>query len=280
MNTRTTGLAVIFALLLLVSTGGILYHYATGYDYPASPASTFELNVLNDPYELVFLVPAGLIGLWALRRGSTWGPLIVAGVALTFAYNYALLSMGQQNLWIFLWTAKIALSGTAVCLAWSHLPKGPGRRTWQGSALAAYLGLSVVLFSAMMAQRLLGSATGRTVDMAMQGAGALDWGEPFLRDPIFFFTMICPVQLAAVIGLLRGTEWGARAAALSSTFGPFMVSAILFTGPLKEYLQKGAVSPAMWQMSAIMVLLAAIPSVLGLLWLANGDRSQTPTHRA
>ena len=51
-------------------------------------------------------------------------------------------------------------------------------------AVLAYLALTLILFSGLMGQRLWASANGRTVDMALQGAGSLDWGEPFLRDPL------------------------------------------------------------------------------------------------
>jgi len=271
MNRRTTGLTTIFGLLLVVTLGGILYHHLTGYHYPASPAMNFEVNTLNDPYELFFLVPAGLIGLRAMRKGSAWGPLLIAGVATNFAYNYAMLVTGRQNLWIFLWTIKLALSGTAVCLVWDLLPSGPGHRSRPGLAVAVYLMVTFLAFSGMMGQRLLASATGRTMDMAMQRFGVLDWGEPFLRDPVVFFSLALPVVITAILGLWRGTDWGGRAASLSSAWIVSIVSVILFTGPLKEYLQTGSVSPAMWRMSAIMVL-AAAPAVWSLLWLAKGER--------
>lgn len=273
MNRRTLGLSTVFGLLLAVTLGGILFHHFTGYLYPASPAGTFELNVLGDLYEAFFLVPLGLIGLWALQKGSVWGPLLIAGVATYFAYNYAMIVTGRQNLWIFLWTAKLALSGAATCLVWNHLPSRPDGSAKPRFAIAAYLALVLVAFSGMMGQRLLASATGRTVDMTMQGAGVLDWGEPFLRDPIIFFSLLCPVLVAAVVGLVRGTDWGSKAASLSSAWSVSMVGIVLFTGPFKEYLQKGAVSPAMWQMSVIMVV-AAAPAVWSLIWLTGHPRSQ------
>lgn len=271
MNKQTSGLTTVFGLLLVVTLGGILHHYFTGYHYPASPASMFELNVLGDLYEAFFLVPVGLIGLWATRKGSAWGPLLIAGVAANFAYNYAMLVTGRQNLWIFVWTIKLALSGTTVGLVWNLLPSGPGRPSRPGLAVTLYLILTVLAFSGMMGQRLLASATGRTLDMTMQGVGILDWGEPFLRDPIVFFSLACPVVIAAILGLWRGTDWGGRAASLSSAFIVSIVSVILFTGPLKEHLQTGSISPAMWRMSAIMVL-AAAPAVGSLIWLAKGER--------
>ncbi|HHW14754.1 MAG TPA: hypothetical protein GXX28_07450 [Firmicutes bacterium] len=42
-----------------------------------------------DLYEALLLVPVGLIGLWALRKGA-WGPLVVAAVSIHFVYNYAM----------------------------------------------------------------------------------------------------------------------------------------------------------------------------------------------
>lgn len=70
MNRQTTSVTTAFALLLAVTLAGIIYHYATGYHYPATPASTFELNVLGDLYEAFFLVPAGLVGIWCMRKRS------------------------------------------------------------------------------------------------------------------------------------------------------------------------------------------------------------------
>lgn len=268
---QSRGLSLIFGLLLVVTAGGIIYHYLSGYHYPATPAFSFELNVLGDLYELFFLVPAGLIGLLALRRGVVLGPLLIAGVASNLTYNYAMATTGRQNLWIFLWTLKLALAGTTVALVWKLLPKGPARRSQAGLAIAGYFGLTLLIFGKMMGQRLLASALGRTMDMTMQGAGVLDWGEPFLRDPIIFFALACPVMLTAILGLYRGTEWGGRAASLSGVFIVSIVSLVLFTGPLKEYLQTGSISPAMRSMSAIMVLAAAI-SVWAVMWLARGER--------
>ncbi|NPV81773.1 MAG: hypothetical protein HPY52_16190 [Firmicutes bacterium] len=175
MNRQTMGVTTIFGLLLVVTLGGILYHYFTGYHYPASPASTFELNVLGDLYEAFFLVPVGLAGLWGMRKGSAWGPLLIAGVAANLAYNYAMPVTGRQNLWVFLWIVKLALSGTAVCLVWNLLPSGPGRRARSGLVVAMYLTVVFLAFSGMMGQRLMASATGRAMDMTMQEAGSLDW---------------------------------------------------------------------------------------------------------
>lgn len=275
---RIAGVASVFGLLLAVTLGGILYHSISGFDYPASPASNFELNVLGDLYEAFLLVPVGLIGLWSLRKGSAWGPLLIAGVAANLAYNYAMLVTGRQNPWIFLWTIKLALAGTAVCLVWDFLPSGPGRPTRTGSAVTVYLAVGLVMMGAMMVQRLLASATGRTLDMTMQTSGVLDWGEPFLRDPIIFFSLASPVIVAAILGLWRGTDWGGRAASLASVFVVSIVSIVLFTGPLKEYLQTGSVSPAMWGMSVFMVL-AAAPAAWSAVWLARSE-DRPPTRQA
>jgi hypothetical protein len=279
MNRRTVGLTTVFALLLFVTAGGILYHYISGYDYPASPAFWYELNVLGDLYEAFITVPVGLLALWLLRKHSPWGPLLIAGVAANLTYNYAMVITGQQNLWIFFWTVKLALAGTAVCLVWEHLPAGTGRPARPRVAVGGYLLLVLLIFGKMMGQRLLASATGTTVSMTMEaGAAAVDWAEPMLRDPVIFFALATPVIIAGILGLWRGTDWGARAASLSSVFLVTIVSLILFTGPLKEYLQTGSVSPALWGISAMMTL-AAVPAVLALVWLAKGERSR-PEHRA
>lgn len=269
MNKQTISVTTTaFAILLAVTLGGIICHHATGYHYPATPASAFELNVLGDLYEAFFLIPVGLVGIWCIRRRSVWGPLLIAGVAANLAYNYAMLVTGRQNLWVFLWIVKLALSGTVVCLVWSLLPSGPDRRTRSGLVVAVYLAVVLLAFSGMMGQRLLASATGRAVDMTMQEAGSLDWGEPFLRDPIVFFSLACPVVVAAILGVWQGTHWGGRAASLSSVFIVSIVTVVLFTGPLKECLQTGAISPAMWSTSAVMVL-AAAPAVWAVSWLAR-----------
>lgn len=169
---------------------------------------------------------------------------------------------------MFLWVAKLALAGTTVCLVWSLLPSGPGRRSGAGSTVAAYLVLVLVALSGMMGQRLLASATGRAVDMTMRVAGPLDWGEPYLRDPIIFLAQACPVMVTAILGLLRGTEWGGRAAALSSAFLVSILSVVLFTGPLKEYVQSGSISAAMGRMSVVLAL-AVAPAVWAMVWLVR-----------
>ncbi len=66
VHVRSHGLSVICALLLLLTLAGIIYHRVSGYRYPVSPAFSFEINVLGDIYEALFLVPVGLVGLWLL----------------------------------------------------------------------------------------------------------------------------------------------------------------------------------------------------------------------
>lgn len=271
MNKNTTGLTIVFGLLLAVTLGGIVLHQLTGYHYPTTPAQAYEMNVLGDIYEAFIAVPVGLIGLLALRKGRTWGPLLIAGVAVHFGYNYAMAVMGRQNLWIFLWTAKVALAGTTFCLVWNLLPAGPGRRTKAGLAVIAYLALVLVVFGGLMGQRLLASATGRTMEMTMEGKAAVDWGNPILRDPIVFFALFGPLLIAGIIGLWQGTDWGGRTAALSGAFGASMSCIVLFTGPLMEFLKTGAVSPAMWKMSLI-IFLAGAAAVWSLVWLVRSER--------
>lgn len=265
---RGQTLALVFGLVLFVTLAGIICHRVTGYHYPVSPAFSFEINVLGDIYEAFLLVPVGLVGLWLLRMGSPWGPLLIAGMAANLTYNYAMVVTGRQNLWIFFWIVKLALSGTTVCLAWSLLPSGPSRLLKQRFLVMGYLVIVLLVFSRLMGQRLLASASGRAVDMSMREIGALDWGEPFLRDPIVFFSLACPVTIAAILGLWRGADWGARAASLSSVWILSILTLILFTGPLKEFLQTGSISGPMLGMSAIMVI-AAIPAVWSLIWLVT-----------
>ncbi|NLG68835.1 MAG: hypothetical protein GX496_04580, partial [Firmicutes bacterium] len=233
MSSRLRGLVGAFGALLVVTAVSILVHRLSGYDYPASQAATFELNVLGDVYEAFFLVPVGLVGLWALRRGSPWGPLVVAGVATNLAYNYAMLLTGRQNLWVLVWIAKLALAATVSALVWASLPAGPGRPTRAGRWVSGYRLAATVPFAGMMLRRLLASATGASVDMAMQAAGPLDWGAPARRDPVLFLALVCPLVGAAVAGTWQGTEWGGRAAAMSSAFIVSIGSIVLFTGPLK-----------------------------------------------
>lgn len=267
------GVTTVFGLLLAITLGGIVYHQISGYGYPASPAFDYELNVLGDLYEAFFLVPVGLIGLWAKRKGSAWGPLLIAGVAVNLAYNYAMASTGRQNLWIFLWIAKLALSGVTLCLVWPSLPAGPSLSRRSRWIVAAYLAIIAVMFSGMMGRRLLASASGRTLEMTMQEAGAVDWGEPVLRDPVIFFAFALPIFVAGIGGLPRIAEWGGRAAALSCAFVVSMVTIILFTGLVKEALLTGTVSPAMWATSVMMVVVA-VPAALFLTWFGAAERKR------
>lgn len=263
-----------FGLLLLITAAGILVHVITGLDYPAPKDLHYEFNVLFDLYEGLLLVPLGLLSLVAYVREAKWGAVLMAAVAATTAYNYAMLVTGQQNMWVFLWTTKLALSGTCVAMLWSELPELPTGSSRRGRYLTAvYLILFGLLFAAQMGQRLLASATGRLVDMTMVEAGPIDWGNPVLRDAIVYFSMVVPFNVAAVAGLFSGARWGGRAAALVCGFLPVMASAVLFTGPLKEFLLQRTVSGPMWGMS-ITIVLAVIPAFIALSWLMSESRTK------
>jgi len=268
MSRRTTGLATVFSLLLAVTLGGIILHQLTGYDYPASKALAYEMNVIGDLYEAFILVPLGVIGLVALRRGSPWGPILIGGVAATQTYNYALAATGIQNLWIFLYTVKLALGGLSLCLVWGHLPLGERLPARSRPAMAWYLGVLMLLFGALMGRRLWASAMGDTMEMTMQVRGPVDWSEPITRDPIIFFAFAAPLFISACLGLWRKESWGSRAATLANTFMVNMVIMILMTGPVKELLQTGAFSPGMVPIS-ILFIATASPAVWALVRLAK-----------
>ncbi|MDF2630942.1 MAG: hypothetical protein K0R39_4773 [Symbiobacteriaceae bacterium] len=277
MNRRTNGLMVASALMLALVAAGILFHKLSGYSYPAPTATgAYELNTLGDLFELGFSIPVGLIGLWLIARRSAWGPVLVAGVAANFVYNYLMALTGVQNLWTFFWTVKVSLSALVVILAWDHLPSAEGTRPGPRLAISGYLLLIALIFGKMMAQRLLASADGFTVDMAMVRLGPVDWRDPAVRDPIVFFTLAIPMMPTAVVGLLRGSAWGAKAATLCSTFLVCIVTLVIVTGPIKEILEKGATSMAMISMSGIMVA-AVLPAVASLIWLTRGEAKASRT---
>jgi hypothetical protein len=267
--------------MLALVAGGILLHKLTGYSYPAASASgAYEMNTLGDLFELGFSIPLGLIGLWLTGRRSPWGPVLVAGVAANFVYNYLMGLTGVQNLWAFFWSAKVSLSAVVVILAWNHLPSAEGSRPGPRRAIAGYLLLVAVIFSKMMAQRLLASADGFAVDMAMVRLGPVDWRDPSVRDPIIYFTLMIPMIITAVIGLWQGADWGAKAATLCSTFLVCIVALVIVTGPIKEILQNGSTSMAMISMSGIM-LAAVLPAIASLIWLTRGEaRAARPSQQA
>lgn len=268
MNRKSAGAVAVFAALLAVTIGGIIYHQLSGYLYPTAPAHSYEMNVLGDIYEAFVLMPLGLLAIWATRRQKTWGPLLIVGVSVHFAYNYGMAIMGRQNLWIFVWVAKFTLAALAIGLAWSLLPAGKGLSTRARWLFSIYMTAVAVIFTKLMGQRLLASATGRVVDMTMQQIGVVDWGEPILRDPIVFFSFALPLMIAAIIGCPQRTEWGSKAAAAMCAFITSMVAVILFTGPLMEALQTGRVSGPMLSMSAIFIA-AVAPSIWFLIRLAK-----------
>ncbi len=268
MTRQNTGLFTIFAALLAVTFGGILLHLATGYHYPCSDAFFYELNVIGDLYEALILVPTGLVGLIALRKGSPWGPVLIGGVAATITYNYAMVVTGEQNLWIFLWIVKLALGGLSLILVWSHLPLGSDRSPKGRTGMLSYLSLIFLLLGALMVKRLLASAAGQVMEMSMQIRGPVDWAEPVVRDPVIFLAFVGPLCLTAILGLWRRMDWGARAASLSATFIVNMVIMILMTGPVKELLQMGSLSAGMLPISLLFIAVA-LPAVWALLRLTR-----------
>jgi len=264
------GIVWVFGALLVVTLAGILVHQATGYSYPvSSPAMDFELNVLGDIYEAAVLAPLGVLAIVAVRKGSRYAPILITFVTVHFTYNYAMAVTGRQNLWIFVWIAKLALSAIVLCLVSPMLPAPTGLRRGPRLAMVAYLALVVLAFSGMMGERLWASASGHAVDMTMQQFGSVDWGDPVLRDPVVFFSMVVPAMAVGITGLLKKAAWGTKAAAASFTFTVSIVSVIMFTGPLKEFLMTGSVSAPMRGMSGVM-LLAATPAA-GFLTLLTRE---------
>lgn len=272
MDRKPIAALTAFAALLTVTFVGIVYHQLFGFLYPTSLANAYEINVVGDIYEACVLVPLGLLAIWATRRGRTWGPLLIVGVSVHFAYNYAMAIMGRQNLWIFVWIAKFTLAALTIGLTWPHLPAGRGLSGRTRSAIAVYLSVVMAIFSRLMGQRLVASATGRFVDMTMQQIGTVDWGESILRDPVVFFALVIPLALAAIVGGVRRTEWGGRAAAVTCAFVAGMVSVILFTGPLVKAVQTRTVPGPMLAMSTVMILVA-VPAVWFLIRLDKDQRS-------
>ncbi len=258
MQERVPAITRAFGALLIVTFAGIIVHALTGYGYPvSSPAADFELNVLGDLYEAFVLVPLGVAAILSLRKGRRWAILLVLGVTIHFTYNYAMGVTGRQNLWVFVWIAKLAISGLVMCLVWPLLPTGVGLSAGTRRVAVVYLAIVVVLFSGLMGQRLLASALGRAVDMTMQQGGEADWGDPVLRDPVIFLSIVLPVMLVGIFGLAKQADWGARAASASCAFAVSIVSVVLFTGPLKELLMTGSISGPMLGMSGVMLLTAA-----------------------
>ncbi|HYG56863.1 MAG TPA: hypothetical protein VD902_02180 [Symbiobacteriaceae bacterium] len=271
MYKQATGLTAVFSILMALTLGGIILHQLTGYHYPASEAFAYELNVIGDLYEAFILVPTGVVGLLALRKGSPWGPVLIGGVASTLAYNYAMVVTGRQNLWIFLWICKLALGGISLCLVWNLLPLGSAKPTRARPAISGYLAVLVVLFAALMGRRLWASAMGVVMEMSMQVTGPVDWAEPVVRDPVIFFAFAVPLFVTACAGLWLRADWGTRAASLAATFMVNMVIMILMTGPVKELLSLGALSPGMLPISLVFMVTAA-PAVWALFWVTRGGR--------
>lgn len=270
MNQRTSGLTTIFATLLALTLGGIIIHQLTGNHYPASEAASYELNVIGDLYEALILVPIGIAGLWALRKGSPWGPVLIGGVASTLAYNYAMVLTGRQNFWVFLWIAKMTLGGLSLCLVWNHLPLGAAQPSKAPGRIIGYLSVILMLFGALMGMRLWAAAQGDAMEMSMQVRGPVDWAEPFVADPIIFFAFAVPLFVTGILGLWRRAEWGARAATLACTFIVNMVIMVLMTGPVKELLQMGKLSAGMLPISLVFIA-TALPAVFALVWLTRGN---------
>ncbi len=257
----------VYTLLLLVTAVGLLLHRVTAYDYPTLAAYSNELNVLGDLYEGIFLLPVGLLALWAMGKGRPWGNLLATAVGAHMAYNYAMAVTGLQNLWIFLWVAKLTLGGATVALLWPTLTPATEDRPRAGRLLiATYLALAGAAIGAPMARRLLASAHGLAVGMTGASSGVVDWADITVRDPIIFFALVLPFLVSAVIGLVGDTRWGRNSAALCLVFIPTMVSLILFTGPVPEYLLHGAIPGSALGMSLMMALMAVL-AVISLVWL-------------
>lgn len=206
------------------SIRGETYSYATTGVYAYNPERVVAEGVGWDWVTLFLAVPALLIALPSVARGSLRARLFVLGLLGYFVYQYLMYSV----FWAFgpLFVPFIAIySASAVAIvmivATIDVAELPGRfgKRFPGRTMAVVSSAMALMLVAMWSQRIAAAYRG---DWAQ--AGLL--GMPTLTVQAMDLGIIVPLALATAVLIWRGHRWGYLLAPIFAVKGVTMAGAI------------------------------------------------------
>ncbi len=207
-----------------VSIRGERFEYATTGIYAFNPERVVAEGVGWDAVTLAFVVPALLLAVPFIARGSLKARLFALGLLAYLLYQYLMYAMFWALGPLFpVFIALYAASGAAI--VWVTSSVGIATLPQQFSARFPRRGMAV--FSAMMGLMLVAMwipriATGLSGDFA--GAGLL--GMPTLTVQAMDLGMLVPLALTTAVLLWRRRPWGYLLAPVFAVKGVTMAGAI------------------------------------------------------
>ncbi|PKQ19757.1 MAG: hypothetical protein CVT66_08605 [Actinobacteria bacterium HGW-Actinobacteria-6] len=207
-----------------VSIRGERFDYATDGIYAFNPERVVAEGVGWDVVTLLFAVPALLLALPALRRGSLGGRLFTVGILAYFFYQYMMYAM----FWALgpLFPVFIVLYAAAACaIVWIvstiDVEGLPARFSagFPRKGMAVFSVLVALMLLVMWSQRI---ATGLSGDLA----GAALFGMPTLTVQAMDLGMVVPLAIATAVLLFRSKPWGYLLAPVFAVKGVTMAGAI------------------------------------------------------
>lgn len=207
-----------------VSIRGERFEYVTDGIYAFNPERVVAEGVGWDAVTLFFAVPALLLAIPGLRRGSLGARLFAVGILAYFFYQYLMYSV----FWALgpLFPVFIVLyASAAAAIVWvvstidvaglpQRFPAGFPRK-------------GMAVFSVLVALMLVGMWTQRiAIGLSGDLAGAALLGMPTLSVQALDLGMVVPLALATAALLLRGRAWGYLLAPVFAVKGVTMAGAI------------------------------------------------------
>jgi hypothetical protein len=257
-NTRIgiVGLCVVIALLTAIAAGAGLFlrgdgsfvpvtsvrgeHYemATTGVYAYNAERVVAEGIGWDVFTLLFAVPALLLALWALARGSLRGRLFALGILAYLFYQYLMYAMTWAFGPLFLvFVAIYALSLTAIAWIVSTIPVAELPERFgasfprRGMAVLSFLfaALLVVMWLGRILPALSGKIQGVLDGQTTFVVQALDLG---LIVPLALFTGVTAWRGSAV-GYLLASTVVVKAFAMAAAICAMLLSAWAFEGALQ-----------------------------------------------
>lgn len=239
-----------------VSIRGEQFTYATDGIYAFNPERVVAEGVGWDVVTLIFAVPALLLVLPSLRRGSLGGRLFAIGILAYFFYQYMMYAM----FWALgpLFPVFIVLYAASACaIVW--IVSGIDVAELPARFSAGFPRKGMAVFSVLVALMLLVMWTQRiAIGLAGDLAGASLFGMPTLTVQAMDLGILVPLAVATAVLLMRSKSWGYLLAPV------FAVKGVTMSGAICAMLVSAALTEGALEVAPF-AMFAAVAAVSGVL---------------